>query len=315
MVHKTTAFCYNQGMFKTNQSKFSTSPLHRRRILYFLFFVVVFAYFLWLNNTLVFPDPDSFYHAKITELTGDFGPVKDFPWLPFTTLNDIYIDHHFLYHLILVPFVYFFDPLLVIKIAAVFFAALAIILFQWLLDRLAIKYSFVYTLILLFSDKFIFRINLAKVPSLSLIVILLVLYYLFINKGRWSWPLFGLAFLYIWLYGGWPILLGIGLIYFIIIGASNWLEEVRVQRTRNQKSEIRNISREFKSLIRKLFSWESFQLPLNIFSGLLAGLIISPYFPRNLQFYWQQTFQIGLVNYRGLVDVGGEWYPLNFMDL
>jgi hypothetical protein len=67
--------------------------------------------------------------------------------------------------------------------------------------------------------------------------------------------------------------------------------------------------------LKILFNIEILRPSLCIFSGLLAGLIINPYFPKNLHFYWQQTFQIGLINYRGLVDVGGEWYSLDFMDL
>ena len=291
-------------MLKRNHRQLFTAILANRLILYFLLFLAVFSYFLWLNNASVFPDPDSFYHAKMVALMQASGPVKEFPWLPFTTLNDVYIDHHFLYHLLLAPLVCFFSPLLVIKLAAVLFAALAIVLFQWLLDQLKIKYSLVYTLSLLFSDQFIFRLNLAKAPSLSLIFIFLTFYFISQNKNKWSWPLFVLSFFYVWLYGGWPIFLGIGLIYLTVSGVSRWLAYVNSLKL---KITIKNF--------KLLFNRRIFQLPFSIFCGLLAGLVVNPYFPRNLSFYWQQTFQIGLLNYKKLVDVGSEWYGLSFFDL
>ena len=251
--------------------------LSRRPLAYLILFLVVGAYFLWLNSTPSFTDPDSFYHAKIAELIKDFGPVKDFHWLPFTTLDDVYIDHHFLYHLILIPFLLVFNPLLAVKISAVIFAALAILVFQWLLDKFKIKHSLAYTILLLFVHQFIFRINLAKIPSLSLIFLLCFIYLLFTNKNRWSWPMFALSFSYVWLYGGWPIMLGIALVYFLI------------------------------SLKAKLFS--------STMAGIICGLVINPYFPQNILFYWQQTIQIGLINFKSIINCGGEWYGMSFFSL
>lgn len=263
--------------------------LYNKKILYLFLFLIVFSYFIWLNNQASFVDPDSFYHAKMVDLIKEDGIIKDFTYLPFTTLNDIYIDHHLLYHLLLVPLVFFIPSLLAVKLAAAFFAALVILVFQWLLDKLKIKYSFIYTLILLFSHQFIFRINLAKVPSLSLIVLLLFIYLLFRYKDKWSWPLFILSFIYVWLYGGWPIMLGIGGIYSLAILINNYLKD--------------------KKIVLNL------KLILNFFLGLLAGLVVNPYFPTNLKFYYEQTFQIGLINYKDVVGVGGEWYGINIFDL
>jgi len=196
--------------------KIAKNVFTNKKILYLLLFLVIFSYFLWLNNTPNFSDPDAFYHAKIVDLIRQQGIIHDFSWLPYTTLNDIYIDHHLLYHLILVPFSFAISSLLLVKLAAVIFASFFIVFFQWLLDKLKIKYSFIYTLILLISHQFIFRINLAKVPSLSLIILLLFIYIIFTQQKKWSWPLFILSFLYIWLYGGWIIMVGLAFIYFII---------------------------------------------------------------------------------------------------
>ena len=49
--------------------------------------------------------------------------------------------------------------------------------------------------------------------------------------------------------------------------------------------------------------------------GVLAGLFFNPYFPQNLEFYWQQSFKIAVVNYQYVIDVGGEWYPFELANL
>lgn len=53
---------------------------------------------------------------------------------------------------------------------------------------------------------------------------------------------------------------------------------------------------------------------VSILAGCAAGLIINPYFPANLQFYWQQLVQIGAVNYQDVISVGQEWYPYPTLD-
>ena len=49
--------------------------------------------------------------------------------------------------------------------------------------------------------------------------------------------------------------------------------------------------------------------------GLLFGVIINPYFPRDLIFYWYQIFQVGLINYQKIIGVGAEWYPYQLPEL
>lgn len=310
-------------MFSLSQKRLFGRILAQRLILYFVLFCLVFGYFFWLTNSQSFPDPDSFYHAKMVEIIRDHGLIKEFHWLPLTTLDKVFIDHHLLYHLLLVPFSYSWSTIAVVKFAAIFLAALAVVIFQWLLDRLKIRYSFIYTLILIFSDQFVFRLNLAKVPSLSLVFILVALYFIARDKRRFSLPLFILSFAYVWLYGGWPILFGIGFIYFIVSGVYQWLEGINRNKLNHSSFHLashltrpkRTNGQNLRLLFLNMFSWSNLKLPLSIFSGLLAGLIINPYFPKNLLFYWQQTFEIGLINYKNIVAVGAEWYGLSIFDL
>ena len=71
------------------------------------------------------PDNDGFYHIKLAEIMRTEGLRPAFPWLPLTILNAReYYDHHFLFHVALIPFT-FGDLRLGAKWAAVTFASLA----------------------------------------------------------------------------------------------------------------------------------------------------------------------------------------------
>ncbi|NQU83755.1 MAG: hypothetical protein HQ536_03510, partial [Parcubacteria group bacterium] len=106
--------------------KFFENIGRKKPACFFIIFVLSFLFFFFVIQPFnTFPDPDSFYHAKMGVLTAD-GFVKDFPWLQFTGLKDYFTDHHLAYHILLVPFIFFFGPLLGTKIASVFFASLLI---------------------------------------------------------------------------------------------------------------------------------------------------------------------------------------------
>lgn len=245
-----------------------------------LFFSLILGYFIFLQAYPTFPDPDSFYHIKMSVLMQKNLIIQDFPWIQQADFTHNFTDHQFLYHLLLIPFTYFFPPLWGGKIATIIFATLAIIFFYCFLKKWHIKSPLFYTLILISSSPFLFRLNLAKTTALSLIVLLLAINFLWQKKYL---LLTLVSFLYVWLYGGWSLLLILLFCHLV--------------------SEI---------IINKKFDWK----PLaTIGSGLLLGLIINPFFPHNLQFYWQQMVQIGLVNYQNQIQVGMEWYPYQPLDL
>ena len=62
---------------------------------------------------------DGYYHIKLAYLMRTEGLKPPFPWLPLTILNEgSFVDHHYLYHILLVPFT-FGDLRLGAKIAGV----------------------------------------------------------------------------------------------------------------------------------------------------------------------------------------------------
>ena len=52
------------------------------------------------------------------------------------------------------------------------------------------------------------------------------------------------------------------------------------------------------------------KVPLVATLGVLAGLILNPYFPKNLEFYWIQIGKIAVANTASATRVGSEWYSL-----
>lgn len=257
-----------------------------------------------------FPDPDSFYHARIA---ADMvrGPIVSFSALPDTVLSDIFIDHHFLYHVLLVPFVTIFDPLVGIKVATVIFASLFLAFFYYLLRRMLPQSrvsALFFLALLVLNSVFLFRINLAKIPAVSLIVFFAGIYAIVQKRPA---HLFGLSFLYVWLYAGWPLLPLSSLIAWGIQAVQRWWDEGMPLRQLDGGSPKSKwyILTTYTSLVqtaKKILP--SLGLPLASFFGALAGLVINPYFPTNIFFYWIQTFKIAVVNIVTDIPVGNEWY-------
>lgn len=250
------------------------------------------AYFIYLQWAPVFPDPDSFYHTKMAILMSQQGLITSFPWIKYTSFTINFTDHHFLYHVLLIPFVKFFDPLIGMKIATTLLAWLAIFSFYVFLKKFKIRFALLHTLVLVSVVPFIFRMNLAKTSSISLIILLLAIFLTWQKKYS---LLTVTSFFYVWTYGGWSIVL--------VFLACQILAQI-ITSTAYPNSNLKKI---IKSLDWKLI--------LSVCFGCLLGLIINPYFPHNLYFYWEQVIQIGLFNYQGTIPVGQEWYPFNPADL
>ena len=85
-------------------------------------------------------DWDGYYHIRWSaELWNSFKSghwLPEFKWLPLTVLNPKdYADHHFLFHLLQIPFLWFFEPVMAAKVATVFYGSLAIFSVYWLMFR------------------------------------------------------------------------------------------------------------------------------------------------------------------------------------
>lgn len=262
----------------------------KRKTLTLLFvFAVISALLVSFELRPNFPDPDSFYHAKMALILRDHGFIKTFPWLKETIFNEHYVDHHFLYHVLLIPFVTFFDPMVGMKISATLFGLLAFWVIYKLLRALKAPFPEWLTLAAALSTNFIFRMALPRAPSLSLVFLLFGVWALLERK---KWLVFFSAAAFVWLYNGWPLLLVVfGVILFgRTLGEFGFSEQTLIQ------SALRVVRQEVK-------------IAGVLLAGLVWGLITHPYFPDNIIFSFLHILKIGFLNALGDIPVGREWYP------
>lgn len=285
--------------------------LHNERgwLSYLGVFTVVFTYLLILQASTTFSDPDSFYHAKMAILLRDHGLIRDFPWLDLTVLGEHYTDQHFLYHVALIPFVTIFPPLIGLKLATVTFGAILAVALTWMMRSHGVRWAALFVLLLFLVRPFVFRMSLAKAPSTSLIFLFVGLGWIFHYHVRRTAML---AFTYVWWYGGFALLGVVVSLYTLIsvvhnrltIGADaahRWIDKIF--------SLVGRHARRARVRRPNLAIW------LATVGGLTAGVAIHPYFPDNLVYYYHQLINIGVINFRNVIGVGGEWYPYSFGDL
>ncbi len=271
-----------------------------------LVFIFAFSLATWIQFNNAFPDPDSFYHARMATLIRDEGLPKSFPWLPYTSLATTYIDQHYLYHVFLIPFVSVVDPLAGIKVATVLLTAVMATAFYGLLRTWRVRGAMLVTLLLLCVNPFMFRMSLAKTPNLAVAMLLVGLWLLFSFRNRW---LFFFAWFYVWVYGGFSLLLVAAACFALAGEVHAWFRR-RHERTWPVSRWIAEL-REAPAprLGRYLHGFAA------VILGVAAGLVVNPQFPTNVRFYEAQLVKIGIINYQNTIGVGGEWYPYKAAEL
>ncbi len=240
---------------------------------------VIFWWLQYSTDAICCGDYDGYYHIKWARLiwdnirAGHFPPA--FPWLPLTTLDPRnYVDHHLLYHLILIPFTWFRDMQTGAKVSAILFATLAVFSCYWLVVHYEIRYRLIWLVALLAcSAPFLYRMNMTKAPPFAIIFLVLGSYLLFEKK---HWPLLPLAFVFALTYDMF-VLLGIAVVIWVIVVA--WTEE--------------------------RFEWRPL---VYVAAGCALGLIINPYFPHNLALFWEHA-RVKITASGFATKVGQEWYP------
>ena len=260
------------------------------RIIYLVFGVISIALLMWFlqfqTTAICCGDWDGYYHIRWSSLLWEnFSHGKwlpSFDWLPLTVLNpQDYADHHFLFHLLQIPFLWFFEPVMAAKVAAVVYSTLAISAVYWLLYRYGVDYLLVWLMaILTCANMFYYRMNMAKAPPLTIIITIAGIYLLWERKYVWLLPL---MFAFVWTYSLFPLLLFAAIFWTMIIA---WNE--------------------------RRFEWRPIVYTT---SGLILGNVINPYFPHNLYLFFEHFFEKFRIGTDFAVAVGGEWYPYTGMEL
>jgi hypothetical protein len=240
---------------------------------------IIFWQLQFSTDSICCGDFDGYYHIKwARELwasmkSNTFPPA--FPWLPLTTLNpQNYVDHHLLFHIIQIPFAAISDPRLGAKISSAFFGGLAVLSCYWLLMRYRIRYPLVWLIgLLACSAPFLFRMNMAKAPPLAIIFLVIAIHLFFQRKYTLLLPL---ALVFTWTYD---------LFVLLIMATVFWVVTIAITEQR--------------------FEWRPLVFVL---AGCAAGLIINPYFPKNLlQLAEHMKIKVTMSDFD--TKVGSEWYP------
>ncbi|NJN79071.1 MAG: hypothetical protein HC797_00565 [Anaerolineales bacterium] len=156
----------------------------KRAIIPFILFLIFLSSMALIQfATPDMPDNDGFYHIKMAWLMRTEGLKPDFKWLPLTILNvEEFYDHHFLYHVALIPFT-FGDLRIGAKWSAVVFSALAFLSIWVLLRRQKIPLAWMWSLLLLaISEAFLYRMSITRAQSLSLAMLALGFMWMLENK-------------------------------------------------------------------------------------------------------------------------------------
>ncbi len=239
-----------------------------------------FGYLQFSTPAICCGDLDGYYHIRWSQLLldglrhGHFPP--QFTWLPLTTLNPRdYVDHHFLFHLLQSPFTQFGNEILGAKISAWLFASLAVFSCYWLLVRNRVAFPLLWLVALLGSGApFLFRMNMTKAMSFSIVLLVVGINLLFRRKYVWLLPL---AFVFTLAYDIF-VLLGVAAVIWACVVA--WAE--------------------------RRFEWRPV---VWVGVGVALGLVINPYFPHDIRlFYEHVVMKIGVTD-EGRPSVGNEWYP------
>ena len=219
---------------------------------------------------------DGYFHIKYSYLMSHgHGLIRKLPWLQYTIHRDYYRDHHFLFHVLYIPFT-FGDLRLGGKLAPWLYGTLAIATFYLVASRKGKVAAVILTLILLGAgERFLTRMLMPRVPALSMAFLLLGTHLIVTRKHGW---LALTMFAYVWLYDGFALLAGMVVCFFVA--------DLLVERKCNWQ----------------LLAWG--------FGGLVAGIIINPYFPRNISSYLFNLHRT-LSGAQVVTRTGVEWRPLD----
>ena len=219
---------------------------------------------------------DGYFHIKYSYLMSHgHGLIRKLPWLKYTIHSEYYRDHHFLQHVLYIPFT-FGDLRLGGKIAAWFYATLAMATFYLVAGRRGRLVAAILTFILLgASTIFLTRMCMPRVPTMSMLMLLLATHAIITRRNRW---LAGILFAYVWLYDGFALVVPVMICFFIA--------ELLVERRCDWR----------------MLAWG--------FGGIAAGIVVNPYFPHNMGSYLFNLTRT-ITSAQLIERTGGEWRPFD----
>lgn len=229
-------------------------------------------------------EADGYYHIRMAETIRKEGPIKQFHWARYSYFATNFADKDFLYHVLLIPFTAFSAFFAGAKAAAAGFAFLLFLAYFYVLKKRAGENLIPAFLVLfLLSNHFLSALSRPRPMVLSIALMILGIHWILERKSARLIPL---TFAYGLMHITAPLIPAIALI-------SEWM----------RRSDGEN----------EAFSWKPFLASLG---GLLLSWIAHPNFPNNLLFMWLNLILVPIYAAKGgILELGGEFFPLNTRDL
>jgi hypothetical protein len=209
---------------------------------------------------------DGFFHLRMAQ-----DPLAGMPWMPQSIFGEGWVDHQFLFHLLMAPFAILAPGIAGAKLSAAVFAALATTACYRFLRQERVPGA-VLVALLPWAASWVFGLRLEMPRAQSLALLFLVLGLIALQRAR-PLLLFVLAWAFMASYHVAIIALPIALLHAAIVGRARGAINLRASAA--------------------------------VACGLVAGLSIHPHSPRTFSFLWQHVVQ-KVANEEGL-PVGGEW--------
>jgi hypothetical protein len=219
---------------------------------------------------------DSYFHAKMGEIVMEKGLIHEFPWMYFTFQKDHYANPYLLFHAYLGLWIKILpaSPFAAVKLAMIVLLGLVAVTYFKVVEALHSRWVWLSFALLpaMVADRVYHRLIFVRPHVLSILILLAGLWA--ILKRKW-WILGAVSFIYAYSYSA-PFLLPV--IAFIASVVFSGKE--------------------------KRLTWEPFVFSLG---GMVAGLVLNPYFPHDINYLYAVTFRMAL---RQLSITPGELLPL-----
>ena len=158
-------------------------------------------------------DPDSFYHITHAQIYRDQGLLSvDFPWVQYSAISQYKADIWYGFHILLIPFTYFTNPITGIKMAGIFLTSLVLVTFFFILRGLRFRYSLFWTILLFFSVPDVHWRLLMVRPHILTFILSILLFYFLTKNNRWGILFSALAISFFHLALSWIVVLVVGTI-------------------------------------------------------------------------------------------------------
>ena len=252
----------------------------KRALEYIAVFTTAALFFAFYQFQSQYVDTDGYYHSKIAYVMCEQGFLSNFKWAHLSTWRAHFSDKEFLYHVYLMPFVWLFkEPMFGAKVATVMLAAGVATSFYAILRINQIKFAWLWLLLLFFSGGyFLYRVNVARPQVLSIIFVLWSIHFI-INRKLIHLAV--LCFLYTYSYTAYhlPVMFATGIYLYQLI-------------------------------FEKENDWKT---PAVTLGAMLAGMLLSPFFPDNARMFFMQNVYIPwMAGGSGLnLHMGGEFGPMD----